>query len=475
MKSYSALLLAALVTLFALPARAACTGTCSITNVGVTFTGGGMSAHGTLSADCNRIDYYVDGIATGNGINAPNYSTTINTFVTVGQGMHQVFGRATCAGGTVDSPVQNIFVTDSPMCTGSGFTCSLKNDGTSGVYCWGDNYIGQLGDGTTTQRLSPVSVTGISSARSVVCGDHFACALLTDGSVKCWGENFNGQLGIGVGPDDRTAYPVPRAVTGLGAGTTVSIGVGGAGTTVCAVTTSGAVKCWGANNGGQCGDGTSGNNRLTPVQVSGITSGATYATAGIPNGCAIVSGSLKCWGDNSAGEMGNGTTSSTPVTTPQAVLTGGVTWVSIGGGTIVAVQSGALKTWGNNAYGGVGDGTQTDRYTPVTIAASGAMNSSSGALGDACAVINHVPKCWGINASGNGGNGSTSPTFILSPSQVIGQSFGALAVGSTIWQACDIYGPGVTEAMYCWGDNSDGAIGDGTTTQRLNPVHVPGF
>ena len=150
-------------------------------------------------------------------------------------------------------------------------TCALTTAGA--VKCWRSNVNGQLGDNSTTQSLTPVNVVGLGSGVAVFsAGVHHTCALTTAGAVKCWGANGNGQLG-----DNSTANrSTPVDVVGLGSGV-AAISEGGVHT--CALTTTGAVKCWGYNGNGQLGDNST-TDRLTPVDVVGLGSGVAAISAG---------------------------------------------------------------------------------------------------------------------------------------------------------------------------------------------------
>lgn len=173
-----------------------------------------------------------------------------------------------------------------------------------GVQCWGNNEHGQLGDGTTTQRLTPVDVRGLMSGVSAIAaGAEHTCALTTTGGVKCWGTNEAGQLGNGAGGqgNDRS---VPVDVLGLTSGVS-AIAAGGLHT--CAlIQGAGGIKCWGYNGLGQLGDGTRAN-RSTPVDASGLGGGIDAVSAGWGHTCApTAEGGVKCWGDNFYGQLGDG-------------------------------------------------------------------------------------------------------------------------------------------------------------------------
>jgi alpha-tubulin suppressor-like RCC1 family protein len=175
------------------------------------------------------------------------------------------------------------------MFNGPNNVCALVAGGV--VKCWGYNFHGELGNNTTSNDFQPMAQTaiGISGATMVAVGNQHVCALLGDGSVKCWGHNDLGQLGDGSAPVDRKV-PGPT-VTGLSGVT--AIAAGGTDYT-CALTSAGALKCWGANDQGQIG-----GNGLTSVKA--IATGAMHA-------CALLSsGQLRCWGRNLEGQLGNGT------------------------------------------------------------------------------------------------------------------------------------------------------------------------
>jgi hypothetical protein len=245
---------------------------------------------------------------------------------------------------------------------GGSHTCAVTTSGR--VECWGDNASGDLGDGTTTQRQTPVDVTGLSDVVAISTGEYHTCALTGGGGVMCWGNNEWGQLGDGT----TTNSPVPVAVSGLSSGV-VAISAGVSHT--CALTAGGGVKCWGYNDGGALGDGTTTNSSV-PVDVSGLASGITAISAGMGNGfgqtCALTSGGgVKCWGDNESGELGDGTTTDSSVPVDVSGLSSGIVMISAGNQSCALTNVGTVKCWGPGSLGQLGNGTTTSSSVPVDV------------------------------------------------------------------------------------------------------------
>src|SRR4249919_3497072 len=184
------------------------------------------------------------------------------------------------------------------IATGSYHTCARAANGT--VRCWGDNSSAELGVGTTAQRPAPVQVSGLGGGiQAVAAKGLYTCALTATGTVRCWGDNSHGQLGDGTTIQRRS----PVTVSGLSGVRAIAA----ANLHTCALTAAGAVLCWGDNSRGQLGDGTT-TQRLTPVPVAGLGSGVRAISAGGDHSCAVTTaGAVFCWGDNIAGQLGDGT------------------------------------------------------------------------------------------------------------------------------------------------------------------------
>ena len=348
------------------------------------------------------------------------------------------------------------------VASNGGHTCAITI--TGGVECWGNNYIGQLGDGTAITRYSPVSVSGLSSSvTAITLGGDYTCALTTDGAVKCWGSNYYGQLGDGTTSSSTT----PVDVSGLASGV-IAIAAGDSHT--CALTSFGAVKCWGINTDGQLGDGTT-IDRHNPVNALGLSTGISAITAGEYHSCAVTTlGTVKCWGNNSSGELGNGTTVSSSTPVDVSGLFSGAIAVSAGGLFTCALSSdGAVQCWGSGGYGELGNGSYANQHTPVNvIGLQTGITAITTGIGNACALTNTgAVKCWGYNGEGQNGDG-TNNVYENAPVNVIGIQAKVIniASGSNSDHTCALTSDG---AIQCWGNDSSGQLGNGPTDNYFVP------
>jgi alpha-tubulin suppressor-like RCC1 family protein len=467
----------------------------------MSYTASGLPAPLSISQNA--------GLITGTPTNPGTYSVTV--FVSDASGAS---GSTTFAW-TISptSAVQNARL----ISGGGGDSCGIVSTGA--VDCWGFNRAGDIGEDPANSPEScngnpcsttPISVSGITTATQIAAGGQASCALLQAGQVDCWGANGYGELGDGTtaGPDcNMGCSPTPVQVSGIIAATQISAGAYHS----CAVLSGGEIQCWGWNDTGQLGDGSStgpdscsGNPCSTaPTSVSGI-SDATQVAAGGYQSCALLTtGQVDCWGDNDYGELGDG---STELTSDVPVSVSGITTatqIAAGAGYACALLAdGHVDCWGDNNEGELGDGTSTGPSTchsgspcsTTPVAVSGItdavqISAGSGTFGVpyACALLaTGAVSCWGDNDEGELGTGSTTgpqtchgTPCSTQPVPVMGISSATeVAGGNTDYSGgsgdhtCTLVTGG---EEYCWGDNSLGELGNGTTTSSATPVQVTGI
>jgi alpha-tubulin suppressor-like RCC1 family protein len=335
---------------------------------------------------------------------------------------------------------------------GSTHTCALTVGG--GVKCWGSNGGGQLGDGTTTDSTTPVDVSGLESGIvAISAGGQHSCAVTTAGGVKCWGGNDFG--GLGNGSKDFSTTPVD--VSGLGSGV-IAVEAGLIHT--CALTTAGSVKCWGYNSFGGLGNGET-SESLVPVEVDGLASGVSAIATGYEHSCALTTrGGVKCWGSGNGSALGNGSTAASLTPVDVLGLASGATAIAAGPDhACAATRGGAIKCWGGN-YGN----------TPVDIGpVPGDITALAGGAGHSCALTGDGGVvCWGGNHYGQLGNGSTTESAVLV--EVSGLAGGIAAIDAGYDHTCALNGGG---EVRCWGDNWTGQLGDGRPCESRGSSVVP--
>lgn len=338
------------------------------------------------------------------------------------------------------------------VASGWRHTCAVGASGT--VQCWGRGDFGQLGAGNTKNTVAPVSVLNLSGATLLDGGEGFTCTR-TPGSVRCWGYNLDGQLGRGTSPYRLTPSTISMSAPAM---------MSGLDTNTCAATAAGAVTCWGSNDGQQIGDNTD-RQRRSPTAVAGLSS--TFVTTGGGHTCAITAGGgVSCWGSNVYGQLGDGTTTDhgTPVAIPG--LTGVVELAAGVVHTCARTSAGAVRCWGRNQYGEVGDGTTVQKNSPVTAVASGATALITGQR-HTCAIVSGVVRCWGRNFNGQLGDGTTADKS--TPTAVVGSPANPAELAAGQRHTCVRT---TANVMQCWGDNANGQLGDGTTTAHLTPGAV---
>ena len=334
----------------------------------------------------------------------------------------------TCAPGFAGGGTSGIACTPR-VGAGVSHTCAVRSNGR--VACWGDNSVGQVGDGTNITRTAPKAVVGLSKVASIASGlIATTCAVLADGTVECWG------MTIGGASSDFTMQPV--AIEGLTDVIAVAVGY----TTACAALRDGRVRCWGANNVGQLGDGTmSAEPRAVPgAAVSGVTD-AIGISVGAEHACALLrDGHATCWGGNQWGQLGTGTTDA--IDTPVMVvgLSDAVYLASAERHTCALLGDRRVICWGLNS---------PDRL--VVTGLSNAVSISAGEY-DTCAVLqNGTIKCWLTPPDVSGTNG-----YAIDTTTAV-----SIGMGGDNWHACAVLQDGT---VACAGNNASGQLGDDTTT-----------
>jgi alpha-tubulin suppressor-like RCC1 family protein len=373
---------------------------------------------------------------------------------------------------------------------GGSHTCALA--APNGLaYCWGNNSSGQLGNGTTTDSATPVPVLGGINFAYVTAGDNHTCAGTEFGNVWCWGDNSYGQLGSGTTTNSATPVLVVGGLTLLGT-------KAGVGHTCAFEFMSSAAYCWGNNSSGQLGNGTLTNSSV-PVAVAGgfrfleISPGSNHTCAvrylgDIPIITDATITMTYCWGDNSAGQLGNGTMTSTATPAMVEGSTGSYRQIASAGDRFsCGVDHNQGYCWGLNDRGQLGDGTMTSSTTRLSISGGRFFGAriSAGAR-HACGAVGVLDNgnitatpgyCWGDNSYGQLGNGtiaaSVTPVIVAG-----GLNFQlpqpSLSAGPR--HTCGIGSPNTRSelAAYCWGDNTYGQLGNSWTTNSSVPVNVAG-
>jgi len=360
--------------------------------------------------------------------------------------------------------------------SGESHTCAILDNGS--VSCWGENLVGEIGDGTNVKRTEPTQVTSLGNGRTAVAissGKYHTCAILDNGSVSCWGYNNKGQLGDGTNTDRYT----PALTSSLGIGRT-AVAISSGGSFTCVILDDGNVSCWGKNTYGNLGDGTTVSARYTPAQTSSFGTGRTAVaiSSGFEYACALLDdGTVSCWGSNYRGELGNSAYGDRYTPSPTASLGTGRTAVAISSGSTSAcaiLDNGSVSCWGANLVGAIGDGTNIDRYDPILTSSLGigrtAVAISSGGA-HACAILdNGSISCWGHNNRGQLADNTTTDRNTPSLTSSLGIGRTAIGISSGAFHNCAILDDG---NISCWGYNNVGQLGNGYsnyTPQLPSPI-----
>jgi alpha-tubulin suppressor-like RCC1 family protein len=303
---------------------------------------------------------------------------------------------------------------------------------------------------------------------------------MQSGTAVCWGANGSGQLGDGTTTERHAPVDVPGLTNGVAAN------AAGAAHT-CALTTSERVQCWGRNSDGQLGNGTTtdfATPNPQPLDVcatalcDSVLSDIVALAAGDYHTCALTAnGGVKCWGRNGNGQLGNGANadSSTPVDV--VGLESAVTAVTAGAfHTCALTTGGGVKCWGSNSEGHLGDGTTVDRWTPVDVVGlgSGVAAIAAGGIHTCALTVEGAVQCWGFNFDGEVGDG-TDGNVRMTPVDVLGLGSGVTAIDANGLFTGHTCALKTDGGLACWGTNGSGQLGDGTATDRHSPVDVTGL
>ncbi len=356
---------------------------------------------------------------------------------------------------------------DRRLSLGANHSCLLRTDGS--ILCWGANADGQLGDGTLIGRATPAPVTG-GPYVAVEAGNYNSCAITAAGGVVCWGRNDYGQLGDGT----QVNRALPVAVVGLAQGVR-KINSGGAST--CALLTDGSVRCWGNNVYGSIGDGTA-IDRSTPVAVIGLANQVDVANYSAHSCAVSASGQVTCWGWAYHGQLGNGVngpsdTFSSPVAVVAPVAQS--TRVALGlDFSCSALSTDRVQCWGLNSDGQLGTGGTTPAATPVQVVDLAAPRDLAVGAAFACAVRSDATvACWGRGNVGQLGNGQSGAGYrVTSPGPVLGVVGAAIEVSAGSGHGCARTAAG---KVFCWGQGFAGQLGNGLTQSQLTAVEVTGL
>ncbi|NOK13758.1 MopE-related protein [Corallococcus exercitus] len=346
----------------------------------------------------------------------------------------------------------------------NNFSVFLKSDGT--VWTAGINLMGELGDGTTTDRRIPAQVQGLTGVVAITAGGHHVLALKQDGTVWAWGYNAWGQIGDGTGGPGKNRL-TPVQLTSLTGVTAISAGDNH----TLALKQDGTVWAWGNNSYGQVGDGTK-TLRYSPVRVPGLTGVTAIVAGGYYSLAMKQDGTVWAWGHNANGQLGDGTTTERlgPVRVPGLANVAALTTGYLH--TYALKQDGTVWAWGSNQLGQLGDGTQTTRLSPVQVPGLTNVVSVGGGYSHSTALKSDgTVWAWGGNTSGQLGVGGTSTTKLLTPAQVPGLT-GVTAFASGWHHVLALKQDGT---LWSWGENGYGGLADGTVTDRYTPVQALSF
>ncbi|MFZ9594742.1 MAG: RCC1 domain-containing protein [Bdellovibrionia bacterium] len=350
------------------------------------------------------------------------------------------------------------------VAVGGYHSCGITLSGA--LKCWGLNADGRVGNKTETgDQLSPVAIDRGSTYSQISAGESHTCGITGTGIVKCWGSDSTGQLGNGSTTGDQVA---PVEIASDSDTTYSQIAAGGHHT--CAITSAGVLQCWGSDGNGQLGNGPTSVNLSSPIVVD---EGTLYSriAAGDRHTCGITStGILKCWGSDTNNQIGNGT--GTVDQNDPVEIDRGTSYSQISAGyhhTCGITTGGVLKCWGKNYSGQLGDGsTGGEEALPVEIDRGTTYSLIAAGTNHTCGITSTgILKCWGHQNFGALGNGLTGG-LEGSPVEIDrGTQYSQLATGDRTTCAITVEGD-----FKCWGRNTNGQIGDGSTNDGSYPIPI---
>ena len=348
------------------------------------------------------------------------------------------------------------------IAAGANHSLAIRNDGT--VWAWGENSGGQLGDGSTTSQTIPVRVTGLpTSAIQVAAGEMHSVALLSDGTVWSWGDNSRGQIGEGTTTQKKT----PVQASGLSG---IAMIAAGANHTL-AQSTEGTVFAWGDNSKGQAGV-MGGGTVTTPTVIVLVSKALGISAGGDFSVARFTHGTIRTWGGNDYGQLGIGRKDNYGHASPQIVSLIDIADIAAGGSHVVALKSDmALLAWGSNSSGQLGDGSTLNRYRAIMIGSKTVVSVAAGYKHTVALESDGTVYSWGLNSEGQLGNNSTvssaSPVKVWAEKVWDIKNILAITAGSSHSVALDSDG-----AVWTWGANPLGQLGNGSTAQSNIPVKV---
>jgi Regulator of chromosome condensation (RCC1) repeat len=340
------------------------------------------------------------------------------------------------------------------LAVGQEHSCVVRDGGT--MRCWGNNLAGQLGNGATGyQNPTPLEVSDLTDAVSTTATFGSTCAVTDSGGIRCWGVNTNGQLGNGANENQLAPVSVADIDT--------ATGVTGGGSHACAVLADGSVRCWGDNGQGQLGNGTTTPGSNVPVPIMPLSGLVVETALGSHHTCALTeSGSVSCWGRNDDGQLGSGTSANSPV--PQIVP--GVTANHIVAGgrlTCAVVPGGSVRCWGSEFC-------YFSSTTPVEMPGLASVRQLAIGETHTCALLTDgTVACRGCNFAGELGSGTGESAE--TPVPVVGLT-DVVEVGAGREHSCALR---ADDSVWCWGNNQGGQLGNGTTANASVPVMVVGL